>query len=394
MDLNTAIEEYFNKANNKIAEISSEAADMLERTGCRCDISEYTEKILDINSSMFILDKTWADADGIFAGKAYLPFLTKEDVEGRILSIIDRYTIRYDMNNAAVIVYPLFSFLFTVGTPSVVVINAYTKAESDARFYPLLSNPAGYVSIDEADNRYVRYDINSQGLNNTERGNARTNIQAVSLDTTETVSGNKTFSSGIQHPRSTWNDQSVRRDELPINYDELVTVSTSVPQNITVSPDTKAVIIGHSGILESNIQRISGEAGKLIRVYAHQGDVNIIPNAGNAGGAFGFALDAPIVIKNGKYKDFLNVFNSWRVSEEDVDLTGFQTNNVVEVIEIEFDQLPSEGSLLENIRDYINQNITINRTRDSSKLNIVVTGVPDLIDQPLGFSYELPLTLS
>lgn len=57
--------------------------------------------------------------------------------------------------------------------------NYYTKAEVDQLFTDF---PA------------VKYDTNSQGLDSTQRQNARTNIQAVGLEGTETIAGTKTWS--------------------------------------------------------------------------------------------------------------------------------------------------------------------------------------------------------
>lgn len=46
------------------------------------------------------------------------------------------------------------------------------------------------------DNRFIRYDIN-QSLNSTQKQNARTNIDSVSLNTSENITALKTFTNGI-----------------------------------------------------------------------------------------------------------------------------------------------------------------------------------------------------
>jgi hypothetical protein len=46
------------------------------------------------------------------------------------------------------------------------------------------------------DNRFIRFDINNQGLNNTQKQNARTNIDSVSLNTSENITAFKTFTDG------------------------------------------------------------------------------------------------------------------------------------------------------------------------------------------------------
>lgn len=52
---------------------------------------------------------------------------------------------------------------------------------------------AGYITETNANARFVRYDINNQGLNSTQRQNARTNILAVSTDTADLITGLKTI---------------------------------------------------------------------------------------------------------------------------------------------------------------------------------------------------------
>lgn len=67
-----AIEKYICKATNKIAEISTIATDRLEETGCRCDITEEITAILDINSSLFILNKSWERIEPTYGYPNYL----------------------------------------------------------------------------------------------------------------------------------------------------------------------------------------------------------------------------------------------------------------------------------------------------------------------------------
>lgn len=102
---------YINKSNNKIAEISSIATDLLEKTGCNCDISGYVDDILDINTSMFIIDKRWQNIEDTFGFKNFLVSLYSEDkINNEVLSFMDKYIIRYNMNDASAIVYPLISY--------------------------------------------------------------------------------------------------------------------------------------------------------------------------------------------------------------------------------------------------------------------------------------------
>lgn len=110
MAITQNVDDYICKANNKIAEISSLATDMLEKTGCKCDISGYVNDILDINSSLFIIDKRWQNIEPTFGYKNFLISLYGNSVDNEVLSLIDKYVIRYDMNDSSSIVYPLMSY--------------------------------------------------------------------------------------------------------------------------------------------------------------------------------------------------------------------------------------------------------------------------------------------
>lgn len=111
MAITQDVNDYICKSNNKIAEISSLATDVLEKTGCNCDISGYVNDILDINSSLFILDKRWQNIEETFGYKNFLVSLySEEKLDNEVLSFIDKYVIRYDMNDSSAIVYPLMSY--------------------------------------------------------------------------------------------------------------------------------------------------------------------------------------------------------------------------------------------------------------------------------------------
>ena len=100
------IDNYICLANNKIAELSSLASDRLDETGCNCDITDYNDSILDINSSLYVLNKSWELIEDFHGHENYLSELYPQDVEDEILSIIDKYIVRYDMRDSSIIVYP------------------------------------------------------------------------------------------------------------------------------------------------------------------------------------------------------------------------------------------------------------------------------------------------
>lgn len=328
------IDLYFRKANNKIAEISTEMADKLEATNCRCDISEYIDKIMDINSSMFILDKTWADYNTEFGYKPAMNARSLTIAEKNIISLIDHYTIRYNMNDVSLIVYPLYSYSLN-GVPCVRRdLNVYTKEESDYRFYPRYSNPEGFITNADIDglgeDKFVRFDINTQGLNALEKQNARTNISAVSIDTQETISGKKTFSVS---PTSNTQSQSVfdlvRRDELKVNYRQNITLSTIPPLSISGDPATKLIVVtvtAPGGV--GQINRISSSENSTMRVYSASGITRIVNGASNLNDFYGFDIFQNIDIAEGTFKDFILVNGRWRTKEL-VDLTGFATETWV-----------------------------------------------------------------
>ena len=72
------IEEYICKATNKIAEISTTATDLLEETNCKCDISKYIASVLDINSSLYILNKSWEPIETTYGYPNYIKSLYGE----------------------------------------------------------------------------------------------------------------------------------------------------------------------------------------------------------------------------------------------------------------------------------------------------------------------------
>lgn len=106
--------DYICKANNKIAELSSQATDLLEKTGCKCDITEYAYMILDINSTLFLFNKSFVSIETTFGYPNYLNAIFPEDPKDNVRSIIDKYVIRYDMNDSSLLVYPGHSSTITV----------------------------------------------------------------------------------------------------------------------------------------------------------------------------------------------------------------------------------------------------------------------------------------
>jgi hypothetical protein len=109
ININKYVEDYICKANNKIAELSTEATDMLLKTNCNCDIQDIINDILDINSSMFVIDRRWNKILPTFGYHNHLLSLYEKNTIKKIIAFIDKYTIRYDMNDAGSIVYPLYS---------------------------------------------------------------------------------------------------------------------------------------------------------------------------------------------------------------------------------------------------------------------------------------------
>lgn len=73
-----AITTYICKATNKMAEISTIATDLLEETNCKCDISKHMASVLDINSSLFILNKSWEPIENTYGYPNYIKSLYGE----------------------------------------------------------------------------------------------------------------------------------------------------------------------------------------------------------------------------------------------------------------------------------------------------------------------------
>lgn len=157
--------DYICKANRKIAQISSEANDLLEKSGCTCDIQSYVDDILDINSSLYIISKDWENIDPTFGYENFLISLFSHPEE-EVLEILDAYIDRYSMTDSSFIVSPLFpSHIMGPGCCGGFVSDLYyNKTESDARFYPRYSNPEGYVKTSELDEFLTEEDLLEYGF--------------------------------------------------------------------------------------------------------------------------------------------------------------------------------------------------------------------------------------
>lgn len=117
MVIDQYVEEYLYKATNRLAELSSEATDELERTGCRCDVSSIVDAILDINGSLFLIDKGWNYIDPTYGRRNYLTDVFPTGTERHIRALIDSYTVKYNMNDSSFIVYPLYYIERIAGIP-------------------------------------------------------------------------------------------------------------------------------------------------------------------------------------------------------------------------------------------------------------------------------------
>jgi len=154
LDITTRVFEYICKANNKIAELSTIANDLLEETGCNCDISLYVDQINDINSSLYILNKGWDNIELTFGYKNFLLALFPlEDFDpaSATLEILDAYIDRYSMQNSSNIIFPLTQILNLGGggcCDGFIGTLYYNKTDSDARYYPRYQNPEGYLKDD------------------------------------------------------------------------------------------------------------------------------------------------------------------------------------------------------------------------------------------------------
>lgn len=168
-DIQSTIYDYICKANRKIAELSSQANDLLEKTGCNCDITQYVEDINDINSSIYILNKGWNKIELTFGYKNYLTELFPEedfDAEAATLEIIHAYIDRYSMLDASAIILPL-SDIRHLGAGCCSGFSGdlyYNKTEINERFYPLNQNPAGYIVESDLDGLATEEFVNSQGF--------------------------------------------------------------------------------------------------------------------------------------------------------------------------------------------------------------------------------------
>lgn len=172
-DIQTIIYDYICKANSKLAELSSEANDLLNKTGCNCDITSYVEDINDINSSLYILHKGWENIDLTFGYKNFLISLFPVedfDPEAATIEFIHAYIDRYSMNNASVMVTPLFpQMLLGSGCCDGFVGDLYyNKTESDNKYYPRYLNPEGYLKEDDLIGLATEQFVNEQGFLTTE----------------------------------------------------------------------------------------------------------------------------------------------------------------------------------------------------------------------------------
>lgn len=168
-DINQIIQDYILKANRKIAEISSEANDLLEKTGCNCDITSYVDDINDINSSLYILNKGWENIEETFGHKNFLIELFPEDdfdAESATIEIIHAYIDRYSMLDSSNIIFPLSQVIY-LGSYCCSDFNPipyYSKEESDQKYYPKTLNPEGYLKEEDLDGLATEEFVSSQGF--------------------------------------------------------------------------------------------------------------------------------------------------------------------------------------------------------------------------------------
>lgn len=172
-DIEQLITDYILMANTKIAQLNTAANDLLAKTGCNCDISSYLDDIADINSSLFIINKGWENIDPTFGYNNYLLSLFPEedfDAAAAILQVIQTYINRYEMGSGQVMISPLYPS-YGINSPylsSFLDGLYYNKSESDLRFYPIGSNPDGYLTITDLSSYLTAAQVELLYYNKTE----------------------------------------------------------------------------------------------------------------------------------------------------------------------------------------------------------------------------------
>lgn len=114
-----------------------------------------------------------------------------------------------------------------------------------------------------ADNRYVRYDVNTQGLNSTQQLNARTNIQSLSKDTDDFRTGKLSHTGDIDLISSDLNISTNKKIDT-IELNGVINIGTGNSQVINIGKSGSTVnIIGD--LLYQNVTNLE-VSDKLIRI--------------------------------------------------------------------------------------------------------------------------------
>jgi hypothetical protein len=351
MTIQDRIYEYICRANGRILLITEETTALIDNGTCGCEFDDLILEAWEIFMSITVLRKSDYNLEEPFGYPNYLIAWGEDDAErlDRINSYLHVFENRYNLIGVVPYEFPGFYLRNNL-------VNLCGCSDSCVETDPLfLASPAATITLkdicnwndafswgdhalagylkeqdvyDLTDLRYVRFDINNQGLNPTQKQNARTNISSVSIDTVETISGKKTFSLS---PTSGTQSQDVfdlvRRDELRLNPRQNANHPFNTPLSIGGDPATKLTVINvtASGTI-GQVNRLEGAENGTMRVYAQTGTVRILNGVANSGDFTGFDIGETIDIPQGQYRDFVLIDDRWRKSTHTESLS-WVTNN-------------------------------------------------------------------
>jgi hypothetical protein len=240
------------------------------------------------------------------------------DINNQNLSLTQRQNARTNIQSVSkdvsdLITSPLWRFFDEV--KNVEVFSMTQGSQGSERLYTLrMRNDTGTIVF-----RLLN------GVTQNGRGNqfARFYLRGDSLSTRSLVSWHNSLNNPIFameaggvsefyisapiQPRSSTSDRSVRRDELYLNYNQIL-LSNDPIVDLTINVDCKLLILTGSGDLTG----IVGEQGRLLRIEARGGDriirhENIASLVANR-----FSIISDLTINNGEIYTFLYTNSRWR----------------------------------------------------------------------------------
>jgi hypothetical protein len=184
MNLSTRIEEYLSLAKAKVDLITDEISDYIESGNCGCEFEDLIFSGSDLIISIYFLEKTDYELfpsnfspnyiDHIFFG------LTDDQKIDRLNSFLDVFESRYNLSGVLPYEFPGFYLRqdvdINISTGVGVIGSYFPEAPLDGnpyvrqsggwingfnRFYPLSTNPSGFLISSDLDNYYGKDEVDS-----------------------------------------------------------------------------------------------------------------------------------------------------------------------------------------------------------------------------------------